>query len=260
MGEEYLCTSRKVYGINIGSANPPHLSGNYADYILLKRGTKIYPVDAGEDPATIVAVTCSGATAAHTHERAGILPGDSVVIFGAGPVAIFQAAFAKKEGASHILVIANRPGPKASTIMKFGANEVLLRSDTNEEQRHDRVMVITGGIGADAVIDTTPGTEAFREAIGLLRRGGTYVNPGAAVPQDGIPVDLYSDITNKCITIRGIWAGDASHLKMALELVRYSGFPFHELVTHKFPLEEHEKAWEVFREKEGIKIVFTPWD
>ena len=32
-GEEYLCPNRKVYGINIGSSEPPHLSGNYADYV-----------------------------------------------------------------------------------------------------------------------------------------------------------------------------------------------------------------------------------
>ncbi|MFH1675777.1 MAG: zinc-binding dehydrogenase [bacterium] len=258
-GHEYLCPSRKVYGINISSAEPPHLSGNYADYILLRKGTKIYPVDRNEDPAVIVPATCSGTTAAHAHEAAGIIPGDNVVIFGAGPVAIFQAAFAKKEGAANLIVITNRPGPKADLVAKFGVDEVLLRMKTTDEERRSHILEATGGIGADVIIDTTPDPSVFREALQLLRRGGTYVNSGAAVPLDAIPIEIYRDITNKNITIRGVWASDASHLKMALELTRYSGFPFHELVTHRFKLEEHEKALDVFRKKEGIKIVFTPW-
>ena len=259
-GEEYLCPHRKVYGINIGSADPPHLSGNYADHILLRKGTKIYPLGPHEDPATLVGATCSGATAAHTHERAGILPGDTVVIFGAGPVAIFSAAFAKREGAAHIIAITNRRGPKAALIAKFGVQAVLIRSETDTDARRKKIMDITKGIGADVVIDTTPDPSVFHEAIQLIRRGGTYVNPGAGVPTENIPVELYSDIVNKCLTIKGIWAGDASHLDMALELMRGSNFPFHAMVTHKFPLEEHEKAWDVLQNREGIKIVFTPWE
>ncbi len=259
-GQEFLCPSRKVYGINISCAEPPYLSGNYADHILLREGTRIYPVGKDEDPAVIVPATCSGATAAHAHEAAGIIPGDNVVIFGAGPVAVFQAAFAKKEGAAVVIVITNRPGRKAELIAKFGVDEVLLRMETIDEYRKAKVLEATDGIGADVVIDTTPDPSVFPEALQLLRRGGTYVNSGAAVPLDEIPIEIYRDITNKNITIRGIWASDDSHLDMALELLRYSGFPFKELVTHTFSLEDHEKAWDVFRKKEGIKIVFTPWD
>jgi len=256
--EEYLCLNRKIYGINIGSEDPPQPSGNYADYIILRKGTHIYPLGPHEDPATLVAATCSGATAAHAHERAGILPGDTVVIYGAGPVAIFSAAFAKHGGAAHIIVITNRRGPKAALIAKFGVKAVLIRSETSEDGRRKKIMDITKRIGADVVIDTTPDPANFPEAIQLLRRGGTYINPGAAVPSEKIPVEFCSDIVNKCLTIKGVWASDASHLGLALELMRYSGFPFHEMVTHKFTLEEHEKAWDALRNKDGVKIVFTP--
>ncbi len=258
-GEEFLCPARKVYGINISSLEPPHLSGNYAESILLRKGTAIYPLQPGDDPATIVAATCSGTTAAHAHEKAGIIRGDNVVIFGAGPVAIFQSAFAKREGAANVIVITNNPGPKADMIAKFGADDILLRKESTQEQRDAYVMDLTNGCGADVVMDTTPDPTVFLEAIPLVRRGGKYINSGAAIPGETIPLDIYKNITFKCVTIKGIWAGDASHLEMALELVRSSGFPFDQLVTHRFPLERHGEAWDVFRNKQGVKIIFEPW-
>ncbi len=257
-GETFLCPSRKVYGINISSADPPYLSGNYADHILLKNGTSIFPLEPGDDPGTLVAATCSGTTAAHAHEKAGIVRGDNVVIFGAGPVGIFQAAFAKREGAEEVIVITNSPGPKADMITKFGADDVLIRKDSTPEQRHAYIMDMTDNTGVDVIIDTTPDPSAFLEAMPLIRRGGKYLNSGAAVPGESVPLDIYHNVTFKCSTIKGIWASDTSHLEMSLELVRHGGYPFEQLVTHRFTLEEHEKAWGVYRDKKGVKIIFEP--
>jgi len=173
-------------------------------------------------------------------------------------VAIFQAAFAKREGADDIVIITNSLNPKAKMTPHFGATEILTKADTTAEERAGIVMDITRGIGADVVIDTTPDPSVFREALNILRRGGTYVNSGAAVPAEPVALEMYSDVTYKNITIRGTWASDASHLEMALELVRSGGFPFERLVTHRFQLEEHERAFETYKNKEGIKIIFEP--
>jgi threonine dehydrogenase-like Zn-dependent dehydrogenase len=256
-GEAFLCTDRQVYGINISSAEPPHLSGNYATHILLRNGTAIYPLKLEDNPLAVVPATCSGTTAAHAHEIAGIIQGDNVVIFGAGPVAIFQAAFAKREGAN-VIVITNNPGPKADMIAKFGADEVLIRARTTPEERNEYVMSQTKEIGVDIVIDTTPDPSIFRESVAILRRGGSYVNPGAAVPAETIPLEMYGDVVSKSLTIKGVWASDASHLEASLELALSSGFPFGELITHRFRLEDHENAWEALKNKEGVKIAFVP--
>jgi threonine dehydrogenase-like Zn-dependent dehydrogenase len=94
--------------------------------------------------------------------------------------------------------------------------------------------------------------------VQILRRGGTYVNPGLAVPADPIPVELYSAVVNKDLTIRGVWAGDSSHLGKSIELVQSGNYPFDKLVTHRFKLEDHEEAWRVLTSKEGVKLVFEP--
>ncbi len=256
--ERYLCVERKIYGINMSSADPPHLFGNYATHILLNKGTSIYKRDTSIDPAILVSATCSGTTAVHAHEYAEIKGGETVLVYGSGPVAAFQIALALDSGAKWVVVITRAPGRKADIALEFGADEVIFKSDMDSCKLMNYILYQTDKIGVDVVIDTTPDPNIFNEAVQVLRRGGTYVNPGLAVPADPIPVELYSAVVNKDLTIRGVWAGDASHLGKSIELVQSGNYPFDKLVTHRFKLEEHEEAWRVLTSKEGVKLVFEP--
>jgi len=256
--QRYLCVERKVYGINISSAEPPHLSGNYATHILLRKGTLIYPLETSVDPAVLVAATCSGATAAHAHEYARIAGGETVVVYGSGPVAAFQIAFALDSGAERVIVVTRSPGPKADIARAFGAGEVLFRAQLDSDKIIRNLLDRTNGIGVDVVIDTTPDPDIFREAVGILRRGGAYVNPGLSIPSRPAQIELFSDVVNRNLAIHGVWASDASHLQSAIGLVLSGKFPFDRLVTHRFPLEKHEEAWDVLRNRSGMKIVFEP--
>jgi threonine dehydrogenase-like Zn-dependent dehydrogenase len=256
--ERYLCVDRQIYGINITSEHPPHLFGNYATHILLKKGSSIFKRDTSIDPSVLVPATCSGTTAAHTHNRAEMKEGDTVVIYGSGPIAAFQVAFALDAGAKWVLIITRAPGIKSEIAAAFGADEVLFRSDMDTCKIVNYLQYQTGNVGADVVIDTTPDPTVFGEAMQILRRGGTYVNPGLAIPADPVPLDLFTDVVNKNATIRGVWASDASHLDQAVKLVQSGRYPFDKLVTHRFKLEEHEDAWRVLNEKQGVKLVFEP--
>jgi threonine dehydrogenase-like Zn-dependent dehydrogenase len=256
--QRFLCVERKVYGINMSSAEPPHLSGNYSTHILLREGTAIYRRDTSIDPAILVPATCSGATAAHAHEYTGIRVGETVLIYGSGPVAIFGIAFALNSGARWVKVITRSPGPKADIARAFGADEVIFRTEVPADEIIEHIVSETDGFGVDAVIDTAPDPANFREAVALLRRGGIYVNPGLAIPSPDVHLNLYRDVVNKELTVRGVWASDASHLETALSLAQSGRFPFERLVTHRFPLESHEEAWRVLAEREGVKVVFEP--
>ena len=256
--QQYLCYQRKVYGINISSADPPHLSGNYATHILLREDTSIYKRDDSIDPAILVPATCSGTTAAHAHEYTGIEGGETVVIFGCGPVALYGIAFALVSGAEWVKVITRSPGPKTDIAEAFGADEILYRSTMAPEDIIMRIGKSTDGFGADVVIDTTPDPSIFREAVSILRRGGVYVNPGLAIPAGDVPLDLYSDVVTKNLSIHGAWASDASHLDKAIRITQSGKFPFDKLVTHRFSLEDHEEAFRVLNDKEGVKVVFEP--
>ncbi len=258
--QKFLCIERKVYGINISSDEAPHLTGNYASHILLKAGTSIYKHNESLDPAILVAATCSGTTASHAHDRAEFRGGETVVIFGAGPLAAFQIAFALEGGAKWVMVITRDPGIKSEIALEFGADEVIHRSAMERNEIIGYILFQSDKIGVDVVIDTTADPTVFNDAVKILRRGGTYVNPGLAIPSEPVPLELYSDVVNKQLTIRGVWAGDESHLGKSVSLVAEglsSGrYPFDRLVTHRFPLEEHTEAFGVLDRKEGVKVVF----
>lgn len=257
--ESNLCTERKVYGINISSSEPPHLSGCYATHILLKSGTSIYPRNPEIDPAVLVAATCSGATAAHAHEYTGIRGRETVLIYGSGPLAAFQIAFALDAGAKWVVVITRNSGLKADIAHEFGADEVLFRSQMDAQKIRSYLMFQTGKIGVDVVIDTTPDPKVFPEALSVLRNGGKYINPGLAIPADPVPLDLYQDIVRKNIAIHGVWTSKPPHLEHAIKIVEAGIYPFDKLVTHRFGLEDHIEACKVLENREGMKIVFEPW-
>jgi len=260
--EKYLCAERKVYGINLSSDEPPHLSGNYSTHILLKKNTSIYKYDTSIDPSVLVAATCSGTTACHANDRAGLKSGETVLIYGSGPVAAFQVAFAIESGAKWVIVITRNPGIKADIVSEFGADEIIFRSKMEQAEIMSYLHYQTGQNGVDVVIDTTADPSIFFEAVRVLRRGGVYVNPGLAVPAEPVAVELYADIVNKNLTIHGVWAGDGTHLAKSIELVELGlqtgRYPFDKLVTHRFPLEKHAEAFDILRKKEGVKVVFEP--
>jgi threonine dehydrogenase-like Zn-dependent dehydrogenase len=256
--QEYLCPDRLVYGISISSENPPHLLGNYSTHVLLRKGTRIFRRDSSTDPSILVPATCSGTTASHTWEYAGAKGGETVLIYGCGPIAIFLVAFALRDNAHHVIIVTRSPDPRSEIAKAFGASEILFRSELESDQIVKHVLDRTSGMGIDIVLDTTAEPSIFTEALKLMRRGGVYVNPGLAIPSHKLELDMYWDVVRNNITIRGVWASDASHLEKAISIVQSGKFPFEKLVTHRFKLEEWQKAFDIISRKQGLKVVFEP--
>ena len=253
-----LCRSRWVYGIHRGCSEPPHLNGCYADHILLVRDTKIISlVDWGEfDPATLVSAGCSGATSANAIELAGVQIGDSVLIQGAGPLGLYLVGYARARGAEHVIVI---EGVKARMELarRLGADVLLDFTSTSAAERKEAVMSATRGFGVDAGFEAVGRPEPALEGIDLVRRGGTYVAVGTAVPMGTIPIDLYHQIVVKQLCLQGAWTNDTRHIVQALSLVRRNPAVFADMVTHRFPLEQANEALQSMAERVAIKAAIV---
>src|SRR3989442_14529936 len=96
------CPNRKVYGITYGLEDGP--CGGWAEAIHLKAGTLCIPLH-GTEPERFMAGGCSLPTALHAVERAGILPGDTVLVLGSGPLGLSSIAVALMRGAGAGLCI-----------------------------------------------------------------------------------------------------------------------------------------------------------
>lgn len=256
--EPLLCVNRAVYGINISCDDPRRLTGCYAEDIVLRAGTDVFHMPSDVDPAVLVASCCSGATVAHAFDVVDeSLIGGTVIVQGPGPLGLFAIALARRSGASQIIVIGGSP-ERLALCRKFGADVVINRRETTPEDRRNLIFDLTGGRGADIVVEAAGTRGAAEEGVRLLRRGGRYLLTGYAQPVGTDSIDFYRDVVFRNVTINGIWVSDTRHLMQAVELVMGDLDLFAGLVTHRFPLEQAQDALGVMDSHKALKAVLLP--
>jgi threonine dehydrogenase-like Zn-dependent dehydrogenase len=252
-----LCLSRWVYGIHTSCAEPPYLTGNYAQYLLLVAETDLFKIESDANLETFVPASCSGATAAHAFELSKIESGDSILVQGVGPLGIFAIAFAMSYGASQIIAIGGTE-ERLKMAQSFGATHLLNRHRLSPKKRKDAVMTVTHGRGVDVAFEMAGEPDALRECISLVRNGGTCVSAGFGEPHGAIELDCFHDLNRKNLRLQGVWTSDVKHTHMALQLILGHPEEFKKLITHRFPLTQANEAIRVMKSKEAVKAVLLP--
>jgi len=255
--EPSLCPNRKVYGIHTSCAEPPYLTGNYAEYLLLAREIDIFKIESGVDPQILVPASCSGATTAHAFDLSQMEPGDSVLVQGVGPLGIFAVALARSFGASQIIAIGGTE-ERLKMCKTFGASLLLNRHHLSKEERKEAVMEVTHGLGVDVAFEMAGEPEALKECISLVRPGGACISAGFGAPHGIVEIDCYHDLDRKNLRLQGVWASEVRHTHMALKLTLNRIQDFTKLITHRFPLDQANDAIRVMKTKEAVKAVLLP--
>ncbi len=255
--QPFLCPNRRIYGINMSCRDHPYLLGAYSEYMILLKGTDVLKLEKNLDPAILVVAGCSGATAMHAFDvLTEPLVGKIVVVQGAGPLGVFCLVAAKSLGASVVILISGSK-QRLDIAKQAGADIVLSRYEQSEEERYRQVMNVTNTRGADVVIEATGSSEALSEGLRLLRRGGTYLVTGVAVPQHSILMDVYHDLVLKNANIHGIWVSDSRHLVQAVKLIEEHPKLFEKLITHRLKLEQANEALQLVEERKALKAVLV---
>jgi threonine dehydrogenase-like Zn-dependent dehydrogenase len=255
--EPCLCSHRLVYGINVSANDGPRLNGCYAEFIILRARTDIFKLPQGCDPAVMVSAACSGATMAHAFDLLpGSLAGQTVVVQGPGPLGIFAVAMARAQGAAEVAVIGGSPD-RMALCTDFGANVLLNRLHTSRKERLARILEVTGGRGADVVVEAVGTGGVAEEGLDLLRKGGTYLSTGYAQPTEPDRIDFFRQVVAKNIVIKGVWVSDTRHVWQAMNLVAADSLRFGRLISHKFSLAEANKALATMRDKQALKAVLV---
>ncbi len=253
------CAQRRAYGIGYRCDQAPHLLGGYAEFHYLRPCTHIFKLPDDLATESVIGAGCALITAIHGVERTGIAWRDNVVVQGAGPVGIAALAVAKSAGAGQVIVIG---GPKHRLEMakRFGADHVIDLDEVREPAaRLECVRQLTGGYGADVVLECVGMPNAVVEGMELCRDGGKYLVLGHYC--DAGPVSFNPHvITRKQLQVFGSWSSEPRHLKAALEFLRTTRreFPFHEMVTHRFPLEQANEALQTTAHWQSGKTVLVP--
>jgi len=184
-------------------------------------------------------------------DRLNLALGDTVLVLGQGPIGLAVARLAAASGAGQLLVTDVReevfPVSRA-----YGATTCL---DSRDPDLVQRVLDLTGGRGADVVVETSGAPAATASVIDLVRKEGKASFIGFANDLPGIPV---VPMMLKTLTVYGIGGnGGRGQYERALELVRTGRVDLEPLVTHRFPLAEVAEAFEVASTKRdgAIKVV-----
>jgi threonine dehydrogenase-like Zn-dependent dehydrogenase len=255
--EPFLCPNRWVYGIHTSCAEPPHLTGNYSEYLLLNPNVDLFKIEPKVPLQVLVPASCSGATAAHGFDLSRMESGDSVLVQGVGPLGIFAVAFAKSLGASEIIAIGGTDD-RLNMCQSFGATLTLNRHRLSQKERKEAVMEITHGRGVDVAFEMAGEPDALKESISLVRTGGACISAGFGEPHGTIDLDCFHDLNRKNLRLQGIWASDVKHTHMALQLVLSRLQDFSKLITHRFPLDKANEAIRAMKTKEAVKAVLIP--
>lgn len=229
-----------------------HTHGALAEYVKVP-ATAIYQVPEGLSPqqgAYIEPLAC----AVHGQERAAIQPGSSVAIIGAGPMGLAHVQLAKLRGAAPVIVTEMNQ-VRLAKAREMGADHVI---DAGAEDAVATVRALTGGRGADYVIEAVGSIPTYRQAFNMVRRGGTLVAYGAAPSTASLdlkPFDIYS----KELTIVGSYAGTYATWPEAIALIQGGRFNPETIVTEIAPLDDIVGAIEtVEKNKDVIKIQVQP--
>jgi len=184
----------------------------------------------------------------------GVRPGDTVAIVGAGPIGLAAVMTARLYSPGHVIVI-DPVSTRLDAAKSFGADIVVRNGDGGEDAVR-LVADITGGLGADVVIEAvgTPGT--FELCTELVAAGGHVANVGV----HGAPATLHLEsLWIKDVTIT-TGLVDSSTTPRLLGLVAGHQLDPTPLVTQTFPLDQMMAAYDVFSnasETGALKVVCT---
>jgi 2-desacetyl-2-hydroxyethyl bacteriochlorophyllide A dehydrogenase len=255
LNEPTLCPSRRSYGISLTCDEPPFINGGFGEHIYLRPQTDVLKVSSGISAEEVVAAGCAGATMTQAVERSGISQGDIVVVQGAGALGLSGISLAQAAGARSVIAIEMREA-RLRLAERFGAEVIDMNRLPEVEKRIEAVNSLTpGDYGADVVIECTGNPKAIPEGLRMVRRGGTYVIVGQTPEEAEISLNP-SIITRNQLVLCGSWAGTGRHLYRAVKLMESHKFPFKELVTHEFKLDEIAEALETAeKDPDAVKVI-----
>ena len=183
---------------------------------------------------------------------AGIRPGDTVAVIGAGPVGFFVAQAAALHGPAQVLALDMEPD-RLALAERTGAVPV------NVAERNPQMAVAerTQGRGADVVIEAVGSVPAFESAVDVVRSGGIICVVGMfVVEQLQIPLGLY---WARMLQLRfaGVCPVHAWWERSMAAVVegRIDPLP---IISHRLPLSDAPKGYELFDSRRASKVVLTP--
>lgn len=178
--------------------------------------------------------------------------GDSVAVYGIGSTGMMHTMLAIEYGFENIFCLDVNQF-RLDFAQKLPITGAMHAQDP---QRKEKIMSRTK-IGVDVAIVSTGSLAALKDAISMLRRGGTLMMFGVPSAGDSLDIDM-SDIYSREITISTSYAASDKDTKAALDMINNKTIPVRQMITHRYELQNSHEAFEhAHSGRDAMKIIIT---
>ena len=220
-GLQHLCATMACVGLSHDWGGMAELA-TVAEYQVVR-----LPESVTYEQGAVIEPT---AVAAYGVERAGVAPGDSVLVTGAGPIGALAALCAHSAGASTVYISEPNPARRA----RAEALGVAVVLDPTSVDVPELLREQTGGLGVDAVIECSGHRDGFSSGISSLRRRGTLAQTGLFVGEASVEPMLWS---LNDLTIVGTWCYWVYDFDRVAAQIAAGSLPVERIVTSSVTLD-----------------------
>jgi threonine dehydrogenase-like Zn-dependent dehydrogenase len=227
-------------------------NGGYADYAAC-HDTMLHKLPDSISFEEGAVLTMVG-TSMYAYERIGwVRPGETVVVTGPGAMGLISARLAKILGAGRVIMTGTRE-ERLAIGRQMGVDITL---NVHEVNVREKIMELTGGVGADMIVECTGQPGPAAEAFDIVRKNGRISYNGVYHEPASLPLNKIVQ-WNLLITgpkAEGMWA-----MERAIPLMADGRLDVKPIITHRFSLDDINEAFDTFTGRIGgaIKVIVNP--
>jgi threonine 3-dehydrogenase len=236
-GLQHLCP--KTIGVGVNRA------GAFAEYISIPASNVILlPENISDEQGAILDPLGNATHTALSYD----LVGEDVLITGAGPIGLMAALIAKKVGARHVVITDINPH-RLQMATELGVSAAVDVSKTSlSEVQHQLGMTE----GFDVGLEMSGVGSAFSDMLDTVVHGGKIALLG--ILPNGTPIN-WEQVIFKGIDIRGIYGREMYETWHKMIAMLQSGLDVSPIITHHFPIEDYQTAFEVMASGQSGKVI-----
>lgn len=258
-----LSDDLKVYGL-LPDEPDNHFNGYFGEYLIIRPGSSFFVVnDMSVELRCLIepaAVVCHALERARSCGNNKLNFRSRVVVQGCGPIGLLMIAVLRTAGVNNIIALDGNPS-RLEMGRRLGADEIInYKEYSGIDEIAEKVMNLTKGVGAHWGFQVTGVPVAHANLYKLIRRGGGICEVGHFVDGGECAINPHRDICAKEISLVGSWVYNSFEYPSAYHFLQRAeriGLPVSSLITHKFPLDQIDEAFQVNLRQEGIKVMVT---
>lgn len=236
-GTRHLCRNTKGIGVN--------RPGCFAEYLSLPASNVFkLPASISDDIASFLDPL---GNAVHTALSFSMV-GEDVLITGAGPIGIMAAVIARHVGARFVVISDINPY-RLELAKKMGVTRVV---QAQNESLKNVMKELGMQEGFDVGLEMSGNAKALNDMLSVMNHGGRVAILG--IPPDPVSIDL-NQIIFKGLFLKGVYGREMFETWYKMASLLQSGLDISPVITHRFPVDEFEEAFEVMRSGNSGKVI-----